>query len=278
MSKALKPGAIDDLVSAAVAYNSPERLEELVRFTARLRRYAPFNAMLLHAQDPTATMVATASDWKVRHGRELRAGARPLVILAPMHPVLFVFDVRDTTGPDLPEAVEQELKDVFAAEGVVAEKLWLNTLKNCERLGIGVREIDLDPGLGGKISPDGPDTCLLSLNAAHTKTQRYVTMVHEIAHLFLGHVTELPCGWWHIRPDVQQRSEEFEAEIATYIVCSRAGIRTASEKYLAGYIGKGPLPYFSLDEILLAAGRIEEMGRSKLRLRKPEKPALQSDK
>lgn len=277
MSKPLKPGAVDDLVSAAVAYNSPERLEELIRFTARLRRYAPFNAMLLHAQDPKATLVATASDWKVRHGRELRAGARPLVILAPMHPVLFVFDVRETTGPDLPEAVEQELKDVFAAEGVLPEKLWRNTLKNCERLGIGVREIDLGPSLGGRIASDGPGTCLLSLNAGHTTIQRYVTMVHEIAHLFLGHVTELPRGWWHVRSDVDLRSREFEAEIATYIVCSRAGIRTASDKYLAGYIGKGPLPYFSLDEILLAAGRIEEMGRSKLRLRKPEQSASQAD-
>lgn len=66
-----------------------------MRFIARFRFYAPFNAMLIHVQMPGAAFVALPHRWEGVYGRRLKPEARALVILQPIGPVLFIFDVSD---------------------------------------------------------------------------------------------------------------------------------------------------------------------------------------
>ena len=49
----------------------------------------------------------TPGQWRVRFGRTVNPKARPLVILAPMGPVAFVYDFADTEGEKLPRELEQ---------------------------------------------------------------------------------------------------------------------------------------------------------------------------
>ncbi len=259
--------SVDELIAAALAYHSPERLRALLAFTAKLRRYSPYNAMLLHIQNPELKMVATPRDWQNRYERKVLPGARPLVILAPMHPVMFVFDVKDTDGPALPEAVQMELKDVFQADGHVPDKHWVKTLRSCQKLKITVGEEHLDEGKAGHIKRVNVGFAL-ALNQKHNRNQQYATLVHELGHLFLGHLGTAPLGWWKPRMDLRLDSRELEAEIVSYLVCSRLRLALGSDKYLAGYLDGGELPPFSLDNALIAAGKIEEMGRGTLRLKK----------
>jgi hypothetical protein len=88
--------ALDELFTLAGKYNSSDAYLELMRFVGRFRFYSPFNAMLIHTQMPGAHFVCTARRWRKDYRREIKIGARPIVILQPMGPVLFVFDVSDT--------------------------------------------------------------------------------------------------------------------------------------------------------------------------------------
>ena len=46
---------------------------------------------------------ATAADWRRRFDRELKDDARPMLILAPMHPVMVVYALDATEGAALPD-------------------------------------------------------------------------------------------------------------------------------------------------------------------------------
>jgi hypothetical protein len=62
---------------------------------------------------------------------------------------------------------------------------------------------------------------------------------------------------------------ECEAESISYLVCARQGIETPSAEYLAGYLSdKGKMPVISVDTVVKFAGLIQQMGKSKLALRK----------
>ncbi|WP_137157409.1 hypothetical protein [Rhizobium sp. FKL33] len=67
--KTTERALIDQLIAATRLYDSSEAIQELLDFTARLREFAPFNAMLLHIQKPGLTHAATAHDWWHRFGR-----------------------------------------------------------------------------------------------------------------------------------------------------------------------------------------------------------------
>jgi hypothetical protein len=93
--------SLDELFLFARQYRSSQAYRELLRFVTRFRPYSPFNAMLAHLQLPGAIYVASAHRWARDCGRRLGLNARPVVLLQPMGPVMFGFDVSDT------EPVEQ---------------------------------------------------------------------------------------------------------------------------------------------------------------------------
>ena len=98
---------------------------------------------------------------------------------------------------------------------------------------------------------------------------RYATLVHELAHLYLGHLGTPNKKWWPDRQGLSTSAVEFEAETVSSLVCSRIGISTSSEAYLSGYIGKHEkIPKISLECLMKAAGIIENMGRKRLKPRK----------
>ena len=85
----------------------------MVSFMARFRDYAPYNNMLVRMQNPTCSFYATERDWCDRFGRNLKEDARPMLILAPMHPVMLVYALDETEGKDLPK----ELENVASYQG-----------------------------------------------------------------------------------------------------------------------------------------------------------------
>src|ERR1022692_2633394 len=95
--------ALDELFRLTHQYNSTKAYDELLKFMRRFRFYAPYNAMLIHIQMPGAKFVAPPHRWLHQYRQRIKPGAHPLVILQPMGPVMFVFDVSDTEPlPDAP--------------------------------------------------------------------------------------------------------------------------------------------------------------------------------
>jgi hypothetical protein len=68
----------------------------LLTFISKFKFYSPFNAFLIHTQKRGAAYVATPQRWLYDYGRSITSNAQPIVILQPMGPVMFVFDVSET--------------------------------------------------------------------------------------------------------------------------------------------------------------------------------------
>src|SRR3954452_24027255 len=83
--------ALDELISRALAYRTGPELRALFDFMRRFRHIAPYNAMLLHVQNPGIGYALQPHFWARDYHRRVRPGARPYVILQPFGPVAFAF-------------------------------------------------------------------------------------------------------------------------------------------------------------------------------------------
>lgn len=281
--------SLDELFNLARQYNSSRAYYELVTFVARFRFYSPFNAMLVHIQMPGATFVATPYRWLRGYGRRIKTGARPLVILQPKGPVMFIFDVSDTApepgAPPLPHEVTQP----FSVRGGRVRGELERTIENANRDGVAVVERQAGSQSAGQIRTVGSGAYLefrvkdppqpvhvkvplryeLLLNANHSAEAKYATLVHELGHLYCGHLGTPNNAWWPDRRQLAHHVREFEAESICYLVCGRLGIDNPSEEYLASFIEKHQdTPPISLDCVMRAAGLVEQMGRQRLKPRK----------
>jgi len=281
-------GALDQLFREVRNYRNSREYLELLRFTCRLPAYLPYNCFLIHMQHRGVSCVATPWQWRERFGRRIKDGARPLVILVPFGPVEFVYDINDTEGDPVPEKMLEPLK----ATGQVSNSVWRHTVQNCARDHVRVVALALHPGHGGYIGPaeEGDSVRVvvgrdaerrlirerrkawyrLRLNRGYDRTTRYMTVAHELAHLYCGHLG-MPNKkkWWPNRRHLDKEVEEFEAQSVAYLVCRRLGIDTPSAAYLASYLrGHVEIPPISPEIVLKAAGRIEMMGRGRLKPRK----------
>ena len=109
----------------------------------------------------------------------------------------------------------------------------------------------------------------LLLNSVLSAEARYGTLIHELAHLYCGHLGTPNARWWPDRQNLSHAVREFEAESVSYLVCARLGIDTASDEYLAGYVRRcSATPAISLDRVMKAVWLLEQMGRASLGLRK----------
>ena len=108
----------------------------------------------------------------------------------------------------------------------------------------------------------------LLLNAKQVAEVQYVTLAHELAHLYCGHIGTPNEKWWPDRRGLPKSVREFEAEASAFLVCSRLGIDNPSEEYLSHYVKEHKeTPPISLDRVLTSAGLIEQMGRERMKLR-----------
>jgi hypothetical protein len=268
--------ALDELFLSVKAYRSSQRYMELMRFICKLPKYSPYNCFLLHTQNPDVSYVATAGQWERRFGRRIKNSAHPLVILAPMSPVLFVFDVVDTEGDPLPKG----LLDPFATKGKLREAVWDKTVLNLFRDRIRLLMENMHHTKAGWIMKAQPGDTVskdketltafyrMQINSTLDRGAQYATLAHELGHLYAGHLGTPNDKWWPDRCNLGLDEREFEAESICYLICERAGINNPSDAYLAGYMKSGrEIPQISLDRVLKVVGLIESMGKDYLKPR-----------
>lgn len=215
---------------------------------ARFHSYSWRNCLLILAQMPTATRVAGYRTWQ-SFGRQVRKGERGIAVIAPVAykrndekepaedvedsptpqirgwKIEHVFDISQTDGEPLPEVEAVQVGneapagfwDALAAQvGAAGFVLLRDTPENPNALGsmnrraatVRVRE-DLSPA----------EACS--------------TLVHEFAHIELGHGSE-NCT------DPRSR-REVEAESVAYVVAMASGLDTSSYSlpYVAGWAEPG---------------------------------------
>ena len=250
-----------DLLERSRLYHTSKDYLELLDFVSRLRNFAPFNAMLLQIQRPGLTYAASEYDWRTRFDRTIKEDARPLLILWPFGPVAFVYDKEDTEGADLPVDMEQ----MFHAAGAVSEEDLTRFAQRLDNRGVHVERLDYGDGKAGSIKVVRRSTnkkerpsYQVRMNRNHTFAVQFVTLVHELGHLFLGHLG--PDEYLKIarRLSLKPAEEELEAESLAYLVCKRHGVASKSESYLADYVTANTATgSLDLDNLFKAAGQVE---------------------
>lgn len=258
---------IDQLIAATRLYENSKAIQELFEFTIRLRAFAPFNAMLLHIQKPGLTHAASARDWWDRFGRVPKTGVRPLLILRIMGPVDFVFDILDTEGRELPADAF-----VFPSLGNLTEPRFADLIRSVAREKVNIVQLDVGDARAGWIellsratSPKGKNVYRLAYNRNHPPQTRFVTVAHELAHLYLGHLGRDRGRRVPDRRHTDLALQEVEAESAAYLVAKRFGIEPRSESYLTKYLDA--FKHLDLYAITRAANAVETaMGISAQRL------------
>ncbi|WP_341325885.1 ImmA/IrrE family metallo-endopeptidase [Methylotuvimicrobium sp. KM2] len=265
---------LSELLEDSKLYKSGQDYQEMLDFVVRLRNFAPFNAFILHIQKPGLRFAASRRDWLNRFRRTVRPGARPLLILWPFAPLVLVYDVEDTEGDPLPH----DVAEAFRAIGAMTDHRIARFLELLGRQGIETQQIEFGDGLAGNIGKLGntmevikriPKTkekkdtkekphYRIRLNKAHDPNIRFATLIHELAHLYLGHLGEDDYLKIPDRSGLTHGHKELEAESVCYMICRRSGVEPDSDRYLANYVRQDmTVEHFDLYALLKTAGQIE---------------------
>lgn len=256
---------LSNLLTNAQLFRQSREYWHLLQSIARLQNVAPFNAMLLLIQKPGICYVTSQYEWENIYHRPLKPDARPLIILWPFAPVAFVYDIEDTLGQHISEPAYAEM---FVTSGREFGRDFMDKLgETLDKNHIHCQLVKHAPHYGGHIRK----TVLLKdnkeaneyhigLNKDHSPTVQLTTLIHELGHLFLEHLgadNELKIRG---RTGLQRAGQELEAESWSYLVCSRIGIQTDSQQYLAGYVTQhDTIGDIEIYEIMRAANRIEHL-------------------
>ncbi|WP_263790008.1 ImmA/IrrE family metallo-endopeptidase [Salinibacter sp.] len=271
--------ALNQLFRRSARYRRAEEYKRFLDFVGQFPQYSPYNAALLHVQNPGISFTATRRQWRERFDRVPEPGARPYVILQPFGPVLFVYDLPDTE-PRSEEAGElpEKVTDPFAVEGQLSEDTWTRTLQNCrEKEKVAVRRTsNFHRRHGGRVEgrsfqsgPQNPDDCLyrVVINKKLEREEQYGALAHELGHLFCGHLGADDGAWWDACPSIDEHQKEIETESVAYLACRRAGLHSLSERYLHWHAERatgssnGLLPPVRLRSVLDAVSYVESMGK-----------------
>jgi hypothetical protein len=256
---------IDSLLRQSRAYRGSKEFQEMVGFMAGFRDYAPYNNMLVRLQNPTCNFYATESDWLKRFERTLKEDARPMLILAPMHPVMLVYDLDQTEGKPLPK----ELNDFGKFEGEWNTDWLGRTVANAathDRIRIDFKQLSsTSAGFATVEVGDNAWKMRIVVHDALDEPSRFGTLCHELAHIHLGHLGSDKDHWWPSRTELSRRTMEIEAEATAFIVTSRLGLQSTSVQYVSRYLGNEPIHCsISLDLVAKVASQLEQMARHKL--------------
>lgn len=260
---------IDQLIQQTNLYSTSKSFTDLLAFVARMRGFAPFNAMLLHAQKPGITHAATAADWLARFNRRPKEDARPLIVMQAMGPVGFVFDMQDTEGDDLPSEAF-----AFPTFGDLSLARWHEMLVAVARAKIEILWVDKGDGAAGSmtrtqvvVKGKARAHWTVRVNQNHSPATQLVTLAHELAHMFLGHLGGDETQSIKARKGLGHDLEEVEAETVAWVVAHRNGLKPRSEAYLDRY--KKAFNGLEVGTILRAANAVETaMGISAAQLAK----------
>lgn len=224
-----------------------DSLVQYLNMLSKFHRYSFGNCIMIALQKPEATLVAGFGHWK-KMGRFVKKGEKGIAILAPLigkrkteneqgeaeeskclygFRVVYVFDVSQTEGKELPE--------FGSFTGDPGSKLAdLEQLVRSKGIELAYEVI---PGGALGISEGGKVTVLPGLEDA----EKFGVLVHELAHELLHRGDR--------RKETTKTIRETEAEAVAYVVSRAAGLNcsTKSADYIQLWSGDAEVLMQSLE-------------------------------
>lgn len=214
--------------------------------------YSVYNCMLIYAQRPGAVLLATEKQWEKYYSRFVRNDVTPIVIMKPFGPIEFIYDYSDTYGDteifpkDVYDYRNENIKDWWVDEmvnslgfhGILYLEKNFGTIQHGE-LRILEKPFEyeyyLKNGDKKKIKTD----CCITLNPQKSKHTKFLSIIHELGHLFCGHLKRgeyTPKALkFDERNELSNYQIEAEAEFVTEMVLGVLGVEYDPTSYLDGY-------------------------------------------
>lgn len=227
-----------------------ENYTKYLKTMSKFHNYSLNNIILINMQKPGASMIAGYNAWKKLHGRQVKKGEKGIKILAPSpykvkrlvekldpqtqkpilgqdgkpvmeekeimipaYKVVYVFDVSQTEGKELPTLGVNELSG--EVDGYDA---FFEAINKCCPVPIVFEEIK--DGAKGYFSHAFN---YIAIKEGMSQQQTIKTALHEMAH------QKLHSG--ENRSKQNRRSREIEAESTAYAVCQHYGIDTSDYSF-----------------------------------------------
>lgn len=236
---------IDELFGRSIQFRNSNEYVKLINFMKRFTHYSRFNAMLVYIQNPAVTFFGGVSYWKKYFDRTVKEDAKPHIILAPMGPVMLVYDIYDTEGALSPEEflISGTGGKIFEVKGNLNDKKFAKAIETAKDWNIGIRYEPFSFFQGGYITTIFSGKLEICLKEGASIAENFATLMHELAHLFLGHTGHKTLIYSKKKTKTKnlnlrhlsKNAEEVEAETVSYLICHRLGLETRSAEYLAGY-------------------------------------------
>lgn len=289
---------IDCLLDEIQSFRNSKELSKLFLFIAQAVNLGAYNSMLVYNQNPNSTIVMEQSKWEKRFNKGIKPNAHKMVILFPFGPIHWVYDYEDTYDLGLPlfpkeEELVEIYKNFFKPNSDILPEYMENTIKVLPWFGVYLdTDFVADFTEGGYIKPNHEhdikfeikkrlitrkSSYVIAINKRLDDSAKLMTIIHELAHLFLEHVSPAP----DFEKPWQQRLEtgalfpflplpndaekistkEMEAEITKELVCNRLKIddRQNAIRYLSSYEQNFNRDEFSSDRIIAAVEKIEKI-------------------
>lgn len=250
--------SLEQMVKRSEVLRNGKDFKKFLDFISKFKHYKPYNNMLIYTQNPNCMYYATENNYNQKFDRTVKEDARPMIILAPMSPVLFVYDIKDTEGEDLPEKFYE---DAYTVYGYYKEKWFDNITSHFAHLKISAKEVKMPDIQGGSIERKSNGAGFqIIINSNHEPAVKLSTIVHELAHLLLGHLGSNIDEKYPDRVKTSTKIKEIEAESVAYLVLKRLNLDNNAHEYLAFYnANTADLRRVSVDFIINIAGKIEDM-------------------
>ena len=230
---------------------SSENYAQYLKTMSRFHRYSFRNQLLIHMQNPQATLCAGYVAWQNKFERHVKKGERGIRILVPYrhkyrkrdetgteddskrqdadeereyitYHIGNVYDISQTEGKPIPAIVHDLEGDVEEYEAFMEA---VNHI--CP---VSITRKELQPNLDGYFSPTEKR---IVLRDGKSQVQEAAAVIHEMAHAVLHNPEDRKSD--ETKKDKQ--TIEVEAESVSNVVCSYFGIDTKENSW--GYIAIG---------------------------------------
>lgn len=226
--------AIAETLAKELNEGYSDNVLKYMEFFSKFHKYSRNNVILIRAQRPHASKVASFKAWK-KVGRNIKKGEKGIAIFVPMikkelvkskdgemldnkfcgFRIGYVFDVSQTEGEDIPQ--------FFHPMGDDYQELYLKLKTLIEGKGIKVLEVK---GLGTcqGLSKGGE----ININSEIDGSNKFLTLIHEYAHELLHKTDDTR--------NLPVETKELQAEATTYIVAKYLGLESpVSKDYLKNW-------------------------------------------
>ena len=253
-----------------------EELKELLNYINRFRSMSIDNALLLRVQKPDCEYAASEMNWKIYDKRKLKPEAKPLIIFR-WDSAKIVYALSDTKGKkyildwNMPECDVELFYDYYKNIVFNMKSIGIDLIKQAVASKIAGRIKVVDAGEFIELDYKGKEYLI---KATHTiivsdtlpDREIFSTIVHELGHYYCGHCGDVNNELLKIFASLQKEEiltheqEEFEAECASHIVCSRNRIISDTKEQFWTYLDENKkISKKSISRILDAVIEIEKM-------------------